>query len=241
VLFWWADKCCSPRLGTRLPPASGCGCHVPGAAVGERGVLCLPIPPHHPRPRPAPCLWSVPRNTSESLKPLRPTLPTLRGARVCSRPAAASLSRAQGSAGGCQPRRAGRAHAPLVAAAEIQQIQTTRKINPSFMFLMATRQPGAFAFAVRLHPSIAARSRLPAPRGAGAGQPGATSRPRVAQGALGHIASRGASHRPAAAWNRPCSHGSPPAPPRLPRPRWRAQTGSAHGTDAPAERGRLRC
>lgn len=147
-----------------------------GLPGGPRGTA-LPHPSCCPQPRLPPCLGSVPCNASESLKPLRPALPPFQGVRVSSRLTASSLSLVHGSAGRCQPRRAGHACTPLVTAGEIHEIQTARKINLSFIFMMVMQQPSAAAFALQLHLSIATRSQLPTPRWAGAVLAGGSVQP----------------------------------------------------------------
>lgn len=95
----------------------------------------------------------------------------------------------------------------LVTAGEIHEIQTARKINLSFIFMMVMQQPSTAAFALQLHPSIAARSPLPAPRRVL--RPACPSPTEPSDSSWQHLP---------LIRDRPCICQNPPAPPRQPLP-----------------------
>lgn len=129
---------------------------LPRGSTGHRASPSLPLSPASPGSLPGVCPLQCQRE---------PEAPQTCFALISGCPSLQPPH--HGSAGSCQPRHAGHACAPLVTAGEIHEIQTARKINLSFIFMMVMQQPSAAAFALQLHLSIAARSQLPAPRGAG--------------------------------------------------------------------------
>lgn len=146
------------------------------------GAPHFPIPPSIPNHASLPACGLSPQGQPEPPTCFAPIsgCPSLR-APPCCLPLGGAGQQGEVSALPCWP-----CLRSLVTAGEIHEIQTARKINLSFIFMMVMQQPSAAAFALQLHPSIAARFPLPTPRRCSLS---------IAHGALGLILASSAPHQ----------------------------------------------